>query len=285
MDFVEIKINGIPNIYPTTFFDYVNFSNRLKELPDFHLKTFITEDLYTDTIDNDVSEQKVLQQVFFKKYEIECYINEKMNIEKLKLAKVVIVSTSAESFNCRILNITYNKVSDTDFYKVMITLYRLKTDKESVVNYYSYPEIADFDLHELEFSSNKNIDEEIEFDEGETFKIYSIINPKFDRTNYVEKKNDVDGIEILSKTTDFKTVIVKFFLTEQEYLNVKKYAKRCFYINEDGDSAGAKLTLSDNTTFTSLQNVDITIKKTDFYMNMYEVDITLFVDIIRFYHF
>lgn len=286
MDFTELKISGIPNIYPTTFYDYINFSNRLKELPEFHLKSFITEDLYTDTIDSSISEQKMLQQAFFKKYEIECYINEKINIDKIKLAKTVTVYTSAEFFNCRILNIAYNKLSDTDFYKVVITMYRMKLDNESVINYYSYPEISIYDYHTLQFSSDKNIDDEIDFEDDETFDIYTVFNPKFDRTNYKEKKDDVDGIEILSKTTDFETVTIKFFLTETEFLKLKKYGKRCFYYSSLNTPAGCKLTLSDGTTtYTSQQNVDITVKKTDFYMNYYEVDVTLFVDIIRHYHF
>jgi hypothetical protein len=286
-----ISISGIPNILASDFEGKLYLDNRIQKYPDSKFKIIETKESYC-TIDNpNFTSTQFIQNTFYPKYKATIYINENIDIDKVKFANNVVFTLSDErEINAKIIDIKNTALSDTSIFKCEIDFYQKNIDSESIINYLTYPECLEpnfvtAQMHRLTLTNNYNIDNEIDFESGDNVTFYTKLNPIYSRSDLEFKPDKNIGIDYIYRSSDFGTVNATFYLTEAEIIKLKKYLPRCFYLS-GGISYGTKFI--DGVTeleYTAIEAIVPKIQTNDDLIKIYEFKLMLKYSQIDYNHF
>jgi len=203
-------------------------------------------------------------------------------------------------YDCELNDLNAELISGTSQYLVTLNLKilhqyidneideSLVLSENNISNFCTYDYLTEkynvADLTKLELTNFENVDSDVDFETGESIEFYSKFIPKIKNSeNTIEEITLKSGQVFISKVENFKVYTVRFYLTLSELILLQKYAKICFWI-DTGFNLGAVLTYQGNTV-NSEKPIDFTINDKVQLIDVYEVDINLYTNIIVYYPF
>jgi hypothetical protein len=238
-------------------------------LPDSFIEKYETGQRL-QTIEQSISTNQLIQSIVYKKYMFEFNAHEHMPVDNLELAdSVTIIDTDNYTYNVKILDVDIQKDSDNTLYVYRITFIDLQNDANVISNYLSSVFLIErygaSALYKLVLTSSLTSD----------ITFYTSLVPKNSRSEMETQENKLDsGLTLIAQSTDFKETKVKLFLTESEKLNLLKYGKR----------STATLDPPSGSDIVSVQPIQIIETESEL-VDLYEFDITIYSDLLKFYHY
>lgn len=292
-DYPIIKIKFIPAVFPAIDFeDTLIAQTRVVKMPENRVEISQTDKKYATVNNRNYTDNQIIQSIVYNRYTLEVYFTENIEIDNIKIAdNIEVFTTDGEIFNAKVINLSYDKPDGNGtINKLTFEFYKIQNDSKSINNYltsdFLLQRYSENNLYVIEFSNNKNIDTETDFENGETFKIYTSLVPYISRSELIIKEMTLgDETKIISNSTDWKIYKIRFYLNETEMLKFKKYAKRCFYF-ENFITLGTKLINVDTLLYlNAVEAIEYELTESENLINIYQLDVHFKTDLINYYHF
>lgn len=289
---VEIQIAGIPKIFPT--FEYtgkIGTYNRVILLGN-HSEKIITEDMYRTIYDSNY-DKRMVQAVIYNKYKLRIMANEYLRADLIEFAKYgYVITQDGVRHKMKVLEVNYNKQDGTELGTYEITYadinpYNYKNQELPINNFLEHYQLQEeFETDQLVSltltDSNttpfvSSIDNEWFFIQntpigGTVMNIfYSELLPEFVVVPAEEEKEEVAGVEKVTRSRGFRALRARWYLKTEEKNIVAKYLPRVDTVT---------ITFASGT-YTSLERIipEINPIKAD----LFQVDITLKYELLDFY--
>lgn len=283
MSINTINIKFIPALFPgVDFQDTIISTYRIIEMNEYYPVLIETDRKFSSIFNRNYSKNQTVQSIIYKKYQLEIFVTENTKIDNVKYAdNIIIVTNEGETFEAKIINITYDTQPDSTITHATLEFYRISDDSNAVNNYligdYILQRADITEVYRLRFTSNMYIDGDINFTDGNYFEIYTALVPFVDRSEMILAEGELgNSIKIPINTIDSEVYQLRFYLTETEKNRLKKYYKRCTCTLYN-DSISLNIN--------AIENISIEITNNEELVNLYQADIMVKTNLINMYHF
>jgi len=289
---VKIQISGLPAIFPVA--EYTGKLQTYQRVIQIgtHSETVVTDDPFRTIADPNYQERMV-QAITYRKYLLRIPANEYLSVELIEFAKWVYVTTQDEvQHRAKVLSVNYTKQDGTELGEYQIEYADINPanymDQTLPINNYleSVQLTDEYELAQLVLLTitdtgttalTSSIDDEfwgvVNTAIGETPKnlFYSELLPEYDVTENKEEKQEVSGVEKVTRSTGARNMRARFYLKTEAKNIIAKYLSRCDTV-----------TLRDPSgTRTSLERIEPEIKPVG--VDLFQIDFRLKYEVLNYY--
>lgn len=213
---VEIKISGLPAIFPST--EYVGKLNTFLRVISIgtHSDKFITDTPFRTIYDNNYMERPI-QSLTYNKYKIRIMANEYLRADRIEFAKYgYVVTQDNVTHKMKVLNVSLENVGDTELGIYVIEYADInpvnyKNQKHPINNYLEHDQIQEefttAQLELLEYSYQPEVGSAF------NYQFYTELLFEYDVAAPKEEKEEVSGIERVTRSDISGLKKARFYLT------------------------------------------------------------------------
>jgi hypothetical protein len=277
MDFSNIKIKYIPALFPSVNFvdNFYQFGRRIVMLPEPELVLIQTEKKYKTLNNTSLSTEQIIQSIKYDRYSVELETFDITSIANIQIAdNIVLIDEYDNNYTVKLLEINYEKQSESTIYSVTLTFASLEDDDVIINNYKigSYVQSKHTTPNNLTLTVSP-----ISPDIATSIVFYTEFQAEQIRGEIELTENKIgSGVTYVVNSTDHLETRIKFILTRAELLVFQKYFYRATaLVYNQGGSAFA----------TASTKCEYTINENPALVDIFDIDIVIKNDVIKYYHF
>lgn len=287
---VQIQIQFDPaRLKDKDFVDTLYLRGREVQLPESEVFNVVTSRKHKTVINQNEHRQVLVQSQRYYLHSIEAVIPENVDLDLVKTAESISVITDNLVYDAELYSYTTEELQQgVKIYSVTIVYKERANDEDAISSHAESSQVeAKYSADGswlLYLSPSKSIDNE--FASGNyDFRYYTSIYPDISRSELqkdtIEK---ADRKQIITRSTDFETYLVKLFLTEDDKNNLIKYLERSYRIDDNGDAEGVELSLGRFVITSVIPPIYEVVEREDL-VDLFEVNVTIYTDYTDYYHF
>ena len=243
-----------------------------------------TNDKLKLTYDNKRNLNRLIQSVWYERVFIEVIFEENFDYAYLQACnEITIYDENNLPYECEFVEASQEILAGT-ISKVILSFRILEDNENAISNYLTLDIINEknLDYNKIVFSNYKNIDNLINFANGQEIEFKTYFEPIIYRSEKEIIENyHKTGIKTIYNSFDFEIVKLRFILTDSELSDLEKYGKRCFYYNSSNNEQGTVLT-TQSKSYTSEKNIEYEIIENELLIDCNIIDVILKHDFINY---
>ena len=269
-DLSQIRISGIPAIFPASSFeDRIYIESRVIRNKNASIEVVLTPEKFRTTDNQNSSNNLKVQTRYYDAYDLEFVFKESVNVNLVKIGeRIVLYTDEGHALVVEFVSLDVSNIDDTFNYLYTLTVREIKDNAEAISNHLESDKV----LSEYTTKGANNLSF---YDGVSQINLWTIIQPIYLTQDpfYTDQATMPNGTTIITNDRKYKVAKLRFY--------VKEDRKNWFLNNKNLRLTQILNLLGTGISYNAVKACDFDISNENL-VDLYQMDVTFYYELINY---